>query len=155
MGAICFFDGFLVGVREPRITNKGMTVQNFGLSVVTNPNAQNSDDRYSIFNFIAFGEAAEQLAGDYHAGRRYAHIQGAPRVEKYVDNSGMERRSVAFWANKIACYTRNEPPVESDRRLPGAYQNGQNSQNGNARRNQPMSNNNVSRASDPAPEFEG
>lgn len=108
MGAICFFDGYLLNMKEPRMTAKGNTVQSFGLPVLTTPAAQQNTDRYSIFNFVAFGDTAEQLAKEYQAGKTYAHIQGAPHIEKYVDSTGAEKKSVSFWANKVYCYSKSQ-----------------------------------------------
>lgn len=88
------------------MTAKGNTVQSFGLSVLTNPTAQHNNEKYSIFNFVAFGNTAEQLLKDFHDGKTYAHIQGAPHIEKFVDSSGNEKKTLSFWANKISCYQR-------------------------------------------------
>lgn len=88
------------------MTAKGNTVQSFGLSVLTNPTAQANNEKYSIFNFVAFGDTAEQLIKDHQAGKTYAHIQGAPHVDKYVDSAGNEKKTVSFWTNKISCYER-------------------------------------------------
>lgn len=118
MGAICFFDGYLLNMKEPRMTAKGNTVQSFGLSVLTTPAAQQNTDRYSIFNFVAFGDTAEQLAKEYQAGKTYAHIQGAPHIEKYVDSTGAEKKSVSFWANKVHCYSKSQTSGKAPSPMP-------------------------------------
>lgn len=118
MSAIAYLDGYIINPKAPRVTNKGNAIQSFGLSVYTSPSATNSADKYSIFNCVAFGNVADQVAKDFNEGKTYAHIQAAPRVEKYVDSTGVERKTVSFWVNKASCYKVNKPSDDLDYNRP-------------------------------------
>jgi single-stranded DNA-binding protein len=101
----CFFEGFVVGKKPMKVSNNGKDILPFGLSILINPQATNTKEKSTIFNFVAFDRTAHHIDDATNGGSNYLHIQATPKVNRYTDANGNEHSNTVFWVSSATRHT--------------------------------------------------
>jgi hypothetical protein len=101
----CFFEGFVVGKQPMKVANNRKNMLPFGLSIIINPQATNSKEKSTIFNFVAFDRTARHTDDAINRGANYLHVQETPKVNRYTNTNGNEHSHTIFRVSSAICHT--------------------------------------------------